>query len=222
MSFYKDAPTKKQMEFIGRLGYKGKAPKTKGDASDLIEQLLEAERQSKGRNGGCMRSVRRVALLAAGSVALITYCAVRDWPPPKPPGQLPANALPAVVPNESTKEDQDDLSQIGNDPIQVLSDADTKVAPVAEVEPEMVVNPKLVENGKDLQSGEFRTWADASGQFKVEAVYVEYDGENVTLEKRTGEKSVVPMNKLSEEDQAWVRNRVLNPPNESEPGSDRP
>jgi hypothetical protein len=217
MSFYKDAPTKKQMEFIGRLGYRGKAPKTKGDASDLIEQLLEAERQTKGRNGGCMHSLRRIALLAAGSVALITYCAVRDWPPPKPPAPLPANALPAVVPNESTDKVGDNLSRITTDLIEKELQSDTQVLPASEVEPVATENPTMSENLKNAKPVEFRTWSDVTGRFKVEAVYVEYDGENVTLEKRSGENSVVPMNRLSEEDQAWVRNRVLNPQNESEP-----
>lgn len=222
MSFYKDAPTNKQMEFIGRLGYRGKAPKTKGDASDLIEQLLEAERQTKSRNGGCMRSVRRIALLAAGFVALVAYCAVRDWPPPKPPGRLPANALPAVVPNESTEKVGDNLSRITTDLIEKQLQSDTPILPASEVDPVATENPTMPENLEIAKSGEFRTWADASGRFKVEAVYIEYDGENVTLEKRSGENSVVPMNKLSEEDQSWVRNRVLNPPNENEPDSDRP
>ena len=53
---------------------------------------------------------------------------------------------------------------------------------------------------------EERTWRDATGKFSVEAVFVEFDGENVKL-KKTADNRVVtmPIEKLSVSDQMYAR-----------------
>jgi len=52
---------------------------------------------------------------------------------------------------------------------------------------------------------EIRTWTDASGGFKAKATYKGIAGGNVSLLKTTGEKIVIPFEKLSPDDQKWVK-----------------
>ncbi|WP_158261133.1 MULTISPECIES: PQQ-binding-like beta-propeller repeat protein [Pirellulaceae] len=56
-----------------------------------------------------------------------------------------------------------------------------------------------------LAWAESRNWTDSTGQFNIEAEFVEYSQGDVTLKKSDGETIVVPMNKLSKADQAWIR-----------------
>jgi len=46
-----------------------------------------------------------------------------------------------------------------------------------------------------------REWKDITGQFSVEAEFVEFDGDNVKLRRSDGSVIAVPINKLSERDQ---------------------
>jgi hypothetical protein len=50
-----------------------------------------------------------------------------------------------------------------------------------------------------------RTWRDASGSFEVEARFVSHQNEKVTLQRKDGRKINVPLEKLCEEDQAYVK-----------------
>ncbi|MFN3150586.1 PQQ-binding-like beta-propeller repeat protein [Bremerella sp.] len=56
-----------------------------------------------------------------------------------------------------------------------------------------------------LAWAESRQWTDSTGQFNIEAEFVEYAKGNVTLKKANGEAITLPMNKLSKDDQAWIR-----------------
>ncbi|TWT88938.1 hypothetical protein Mal64_24280 [Pseudobythopirellula maris] len=50
-----------------------------------------------------------------------------------------------------------------------------------------------------------RTWSDRSGSYKIEAVYAGVDGDAVKLSKRDGEELRVPLDRLSADDQSYVR-----------------
>jgi hypothetical protein len=56
-----------------------------------------------------------------------------------------------------------------------------------------------------------RTWHDDSGKFEVEAAFVSLDDETVTLKKKNGRTIHVPLGRLSEEDQKYVKERANNP-----------
>lgn len=56
-----------------------------------------------------------------------------------------------------------------------------------------------------LALAESRNWTDSTGQFNIEAEFVEYSQGNVTLKKTDGETITLPMNKLSKADQTWIR-----------------
>jgi hypothetical protein len=49
-------------------------------------------------------------------------------------------------------------------------------------------------------AGEFRTWSDATGTFKIEAKLVEHLGESVRLVRKDGKEVVVPLSRLSAAD----------------------
>jgi HEAT repeat protein len=50
----------------------------------------------------------------------------------------------------------------------------------------------------------FRTWRDASGVFEIEAVMIGVKDGKVTLKKRNGRQIVLPLARLSSEDQSYV------------------
>ena len=54
----------------------------------------------------------------------------------------------------------------------------------------------------------FRTWTDATGEHKTEARFHSYGMGRVTIEKKDGEKVQLSMQRLSEADQAWVREHI--------------
>ncbi len=60
-----------------------------------------------------------------------------------------------------------------------------------------------------LQSGsahaEMRTWSDSTGQHQIEAEFVELKDGAVELRKADGNRTKIPLSKLSEADQAFVR-----------------
>ncbi len=49
-----------------------------------------------------------------------------------------------------------------------------------------------------------RTWSDNSGTFKIEAVYIRADGDNVVLKREDGKEIRVPLGRLSKADQVHV------------------
>jgi hypothetical protein len=62
--------------------------------------------------------------------------------------------------------------------------------------PELPVKPPI---------DEIRTWTDASGGFKTKATYKGIAGGNVSLLKTTGETITIPFERLSADDQKWVK-----------------
>jgi outer membrane protein assembly factor BamB len=53
-----------------------------------------------------------------------------------------------------------------------------------------------------------RTWTDPTGQFRIEAEFVDYGEGTVRLKKTDGSELSVAMNKLSAADQQWVRTEL--------------
>ena len=58
------------------------------------------------------------------------------------------------------------------------------------------------------ESTEIRKWSDLTGKFSVDAKLISNDGETVILERETGQQVQVPLNKLSKEDQAFLKNQT--------------
>ncbi|QDV71483.1 outer membrane biogenesis protein BamB [Rosistilla carotiformis] len=50
-----------------------------------------------------------------------------------------------------------------------------------------------------------RTWIDSTGAYKIEADFVGFDGTTVELKKADGSISRLPIGRLSQRDQVWVR-----------------
>ena len=62
----------------------------------------------------------------------------------------------------------------------------------------------LLLSGSD--AADVRTWTDRTGKFKVEAEFVELVKGKVTLKRADSDKTVVlPLSRLSKEDQSYVR-----------------
>lgn len=53
-----------------------------------------------------------------------------------------------------------------------------------------------------------RTWSDSTGTYKVDADFVSFDGAIVTLKKADGSISRLPIERLSQRDQSWVRAEI--------------
>lgn len=55
----------------------------------------------------------------------------------------------------------------------------------------------------------WRTWTDATGNHKIEARYSGRINNLITLKKRDGTVKKVPLEKLSEKDQEWIKNKNI-------------
>ena len=53
--------------------------------------------------------------------------------------------------------------------------------------------------------GEERTWTDSTGKFKVQATLAGFDNKTVRLKKKDGKPITIPIEKLSQADQEYVR-----------------
>ncbi len=60
----------------------------------------------------------------------------------------------------------------------------------------------------EAQLGKVRTWADASGQFTIEAAMVAYAQRQVQLQRPDGSRLVVPIDRLSDSDRDYVAEEV--------------
>lgn len=58
------------------------------------------------------------------------------------------------------------------------------------------------------QAQETRTWSDATGKFQIEAKLIKIEGDLVILERSSGQKMQIPLDKLSEKDQAFARSAM--------------
>ena len=63
----------------------------------------------------------------------------------------------------------------------------------------------LGEDGTIPSPSARRTWTDKSGQFRIEAEYIDFNGTQVTLKKSDGSTITVPLDRLSEADQKIVQ-----------------
>lgn len=64
---------------------------------------------------------------------------------------------------------------------------------------------KRAERHKRIE--EYRTWTDATGQFSVKAMFMGYAAGQVTLRKEDGSDITVPIEKLSEDDRSYLREK---------------
>jgi hypothetical protein len=58
-----------------------------------------------------------------------------------------------------------------------------------------------------IEEAKWRTWTDSTGQFKTKARFGGMAGGNVKLIKRDGSKLTLPLERLSDEDQEWIKKR---------------
>jgi peroxiredoxin len=73
---------------------------------------------------------------------------------------------------------------------------------------ELVAGKKKEDSSKpSAPSVTSRTWTDASGQFKIEAKFRGIIGKNVKLERADGSVTTIPLEKLSSDDQAFIKKR---------------
>jgi hypothetical protein len=52
---------------------------------------------------------------------------------------------------------------------------------------------------------QMRTWSDTTGQFKIEATFIELKGDSITLKRKDGKVISLPIAKLSEPDQKHIK-----------------
>ena len=75
-----------------------------------------------------------------------------------------------------------------------------------------VKNRAAAADAKDADQGadgpKLRTWRDASGSFEVEAAFLRADAGKVTIQKKNGRELTIPLDKLSDEDQEYVKERT--------------
>jgi hypothetical protein len=63
------------------------------------------------------------------------------------------------------------------------------------------------EREKAVEAAKWRTWVDASGTHKIEAKFGGVVAGTVKLTKRDGSTITIPLEKLSDEDQEWIKKR---------------
>jgi hypothetical protein len=71
--------------------------------------------------------------------------------------------------------------------------------------------------GSPLLRVRFRTWTDASGEFKVEAVLVKVDEDSVTLRRKDGKVITIPVSRLSKDDQELLKDAAAKSKNPFDP-----
>ncbi len=64
--------------------------------------------------------------------------------------------------------------------------------------------PEPVPGPVEPPASRTRTWQDASGRFSIEAEYKGTLGGKVILEKADGTRTQIPLDRLSDEDRAWI------------------
>jgi hypothetical protein len=71
--------------------------------------------------------------------------------------------------------------------------------------------------GSPLLRVRFRTWTDATGEFKVEAVLVKVDEDSVTLRRKDGKVITIPVSRLSKDDQQLLEESAADKKNKKNP-----
>ena len=64
---------------------------------------------------------------------------------------------------------------------------------------------------QDVARGSLRTWKDATGEFRLEAILVRVSGDKVVLLRPEKEGIFIPLDKLSKADQQYVERRLKAP-----------
>ncbi len=80
-----------------------------------------------------------------------------------------------------------------------------KSAPLASIRVSSEAAPSSAVANTDTKPPRSRTWTDATGQFQVDAEFVELQGNTVVLKKADGATVRIPLDKLSAEDQKIAR-----------------
>jgi hypothetical protein len=69
------------------------------------------------------------------------------------------------------------------------------------------VDPVLTPTDSSIAIG-FRIWTDVTGQHHIEAKFEKYMNGTVVLKKANGSEVSLSMERLSDRDQKWIRNRA--------------
>jgi hypothetical protein len=96
-----------------------------------------------------------------------------------------------------------ETTELAIDQSEITEDAGP--AAIQEAEPTPTVGPVLEPEPEPEPETTFRTWTDSTGEHKVEAEFVSATMGQVKLRKADGSEVVLPMERLSEADQEWLR-----------------
>lgn len=130
--------------------------------------------------------------------------------PPRPVAELvgQVDQSPGLVVEPMTESEPAESAEPAEGPelpaavAEEAADAPAKTGTPAEHPEPEIVPPAIARWSPDS-----RTWTDASGQFKIKADFVSYGAGLVKLKKADGSVVEIPMERLSEEDQRWIRKR---------------
>ncbi len=85
--------------------------------------------------------------------------------------------------------------------------AGTGAAEVAKKElAEIAPSSASLTTGPGSPAPKYRQWTDSTGKYKTEAVLIEFKNGKVRLKKKDGKFVVLPLSRLSAEDQAFLKN----------------
>jgi hypothetical protein len=180
--------TEKQIAFLKHLGYKGKTKKlSKWEASDLIDELKDTKESGKipGKRTGCSGCLVVLVIVGIAIWLFSDSSTVSKKPISKPVEPLMVQEVQPPLPTDDAgfEKEPPPAENPSPSPPQVKAPVSSKPKPG------------------------FRTFTDATGKFKTEARYLGLVGDQISLEKRDGKISKLPLEKLSEKDQKWVKRR---------------
>ena len=178
----------------------GERTRSRGGIGDL------EERQT---GGGFLASIRRAIGCALALVLVsVLACAFLGYlvsgkgnpapafvPKPAPPSQAASHAQNAETPTVN--------------PAPVTAEGPKKATDLPLPKPvkvESVTEPQPQNEPADPDSS-LRTWSDITGSFKVEAEFVSYSPGRVKLRKGDGSEVTVPLERLSEADAEFIREK---------------
>jgi len=71
------------------------------------------------------------------------------------------------------------------------------------------VRKQIEDARKAAEEARYRNWTDSTGEFSIAAKFIEFKSDQVHLERKDNRKTIeVPISRLSEEDQKWVRDEI--------------
>jgi len=99
--------------------------------------------------------------------------------------------------------------QLSDEDLELKIELGTLVDPevvLQQIQPDTPVQPEV--SAKDiLRKAKTRVWTSVDGKFSIEATFVKSNPIQVTLEKTDGSMIDVPLEKLSNEDKKFIKNR---------------